>query len=250
MTANQINYWNYVENSRHNKATEQEQKRSNLAQEGERSRSNQENEAILREKNAIAKFQNIINARYNDRYLSETQRSNMAREQYNQQMADISAANIDLGYANMRNSYAIAGLNYGVGMANVGATYANIAEQQRANIARETELNRSNLVNEAVKWKSAGTEMFKAQTQRQEQQLNLAKWSDPVVRAQRQADYFHTIAQTSATNSQSSLNKSTEKLNSAKSFQSYTQGAKNISDLVGNATKVIINGAGALLGGK
>lgn len=258
MTKNQIEYWKMIEDSRHNKEVERETNRANQAKEQEQQRSNLSNEDIAREKNKLTRQANTINQLYNERYLSETERANLAREAVNKQQADISAANLDLGYSQLDNSYRIAGLNYAVGMANVGATYASIAEQNRANIAKETELNRSNLVNEALKWKSAGTEMYKAQTIRQGQELDYAKWSDPVVRAQRQADYFHTIADTGRLNTQSqlnssnvSLNESTKKLNSAKTFQSYTQGARNVADLVGTVSKTIINGvAAAATGGK
>lgn len=250
MTKNQIEYWKHVEESRHNKETEREAQRSNLAREQEQNRSNIEQESIARERNRISRQANTINARYNDRYLTETERSNLERERYNQQMASNSAANVDLGYAQLDTNYRVAGLNYAVGMANVGATYANIAEQTRSNQAREFETNRSNLVNEAVKFKTAGTEMFKAQTSRQAQELDFSKWSDPVARAQRQADYFHTVADTGRINTQSNVNQSTIKLNQAKSFQSYTSGAKNIADIVGTVAKTTINGVGAVLGGK
>lgn len=250
MTRNQIEYWNYVENSRHNKATESEQTRANKAKEFENNRANVANEEIQRYRNALTRQSNIINADYNSRYLAETNRSNLERERYNARMADISAANINLGYAQAANAYDIAQLNYGVGMANVGATYANIAEQSRANQARELETNRSNLVNEAVKFKTAGTDMFKAQTGRQQLEFDINKWNNPVERAQRQANYFHTIAQTNESQARlGNLNSSTS-LNKAKTFTTYTQGVKNIVDLTSNAAKVIVNGIGAVAGGK
>lgn len=92
--------------------------------------------------------------------------------------------------------------------------------------------------------------MFKAQTTRRTQELDYSKWSDPVARAQRQADYFHTVADTGRLNTQSNVNQSSVSLNKAKTFQSYTSGAKNIADLVGTVAKTTINGVGALLGGK
>lgn len=258
MTKNQIEYWKMVEDSRHNKITERELERSNRTKEQEQQRSNLSNEEISRERNRLTEQANIINQTHNERYMSETERSNRMREEVSKMQADISAANVDLGYSQLDNAYRIAGLNYATGMANVGATYASIAEQNRANMARESETNRSNLINEAVKWKSAGTDMFKAQTDRQKQQLEQQKWSDPVVRAQRQADYFHTIADTGRLDTQKqlntsniSLNQSQQKLNSARSFQAYTQGARNIMDIAGQVSKTIINGvAAAATGGK
>lgn len=148
MTSNQINYWNYVENSRHNKATEyeahrsnvtteRETQRSNLAREYETSRHNRADESIRAEANEIT-------SRYNDRYLNELERHNLASE-YNE--SGKVGAQYESSAASERNSARAAAAQY----AGVNLGYAQLSETQRYNNLITSEAHRTNLANEELK---------------------------------------------------------------------------------------------------
>lgn len=147
MTKNQIDYWNYVENARHNRATE----RLSSEQQRETNRANLAQESIQQRRNDINYRANVINAQHYSNMDSENRRSNMAREQetnrsnlvLEQETKRRNLANESFNYAGLVNAADIARISAGVG-------YANVAEQQRSNIAREQETNRSNLIYESI----------------------------------------------------------------------------------------------------
>lgn len=108
------------EQQRHSRVTEAEQERSNRARESETSRSNRVREAETRRSN-IANEQ-------------ENKRRNLASERQRQQELDYSYSNL----AELGRYHSI----------SVGLGYSQLAEQSRANQARELENVRSNMANE------------------------------------------------------------------------------------------------------
>lgn len=184
MTRNQIDYWNYVENSRHNQEVERETKRSNKAQLQEQRRANEareyENERTNRANEAIRREANVINRGAT----AEIARHNYEQEAATVRSQDIERQRVALGYAQSAVSERIATIQAGVGYANVGATYASISEQQRANMAREAENTRHNLETEGVSWaqsdvagSNAVANLLNAQTRKGELQLKQEQWS-------------------------------------------------------------------------
>lgn len=188
MTKNQIEYWRNVETKRNNLATEQETNRSNMAKEAETYRSNvarekethranTTNEAETKRHNLateqISLLGTITNMRkvsndYNvaNKQLQETERANRARETENTRsnMAreeENSRANT-LNYNIQKRAQSTA--SYDASTRRITAleqsqqnqrsnalALSNLAENNRANIAREQENTRSNLANEAIK---------------------------------------------------------------------------------------------------
>lgn len=157
MTHNQIEYWNYRENSRHNVETERETNRSNVARESETNRhnvvtetethrSNVANEQLKGEENDIRREANVINREHYERMDAETSRHNAAQEYFSGRSLDTERERVTLGY--YQSDQSLAGQ-----MASVGAQYANVAEQQRAHMAQEAETNRSNLEKERETWR-------------------------------------------------------------------------------------------------
>lgn len=127
MTKNQIDYWNFVENKRHNQAMElyssgtlNETKRSNLAREEETQRSNLARESETKRSNlanellGTSRLQEDV--RHNQTSEKETSRSNIARE-------------------------------FETNRSNV----ANEIETHRSNVAREVETNRHNRADEEIR---------------------------------------------------------------------------------------------------
>lgn len=159
MTSNQINYWNYVENSRHNRAVEIETHRSNVTNERETNRSNLARESETSRHNLadeqIRTRANEITSEYNNRYLSELSRHNQATEGLEQQR-------IYSGYegyaASERNAQRAASAQY----AGVNLGYAQLAETQRLNNLVTSETRRTNRANESIRNKQASAQMSQA----------------------------------------------------------------------------------------
>lgn len=196
MTQNQLAYWK-----------QEEEKRSNLAQEAQANRTQRWREYVdfhtLREQRrthianeGIAERQQVANDQHYQRADAEQARHNLISEQIQERANQLQQQSIVLGYhqadvsrlnaqqAAAASRYA-ASLNYAIGQANVAETY-------RSNVARQAEINRSNLVNESftssrVQNEVAGTNI-KAETLGFEQ----AKWNDSVVTAQRKANLLQT----------------------------------------------------------
>lgn len=172
MTNNQIQYWNLQESKRSNRAVESETQRTNMAKEAETHRSNLEREALARQQ-LLTDIRNTVKQRqYNYAVLSETNRSNVAREketnrsnqvqerlksEYQMQQRDYNNSNL----LNVRRNTAIADYNAQTQRLalNEQIRHAQASEQislltnkenQRANLARETETNRSNLAKEQI----------------------------------------------------------------------------------------------------
>lgn len=229
MTANQIAYWNYVENSRHNRATERETGRSNKAREIETYRSNTTNEGLSAERNELLRAQNSINAQYNLQRLEEDSRHNRAQESLEALKRNIEQQQVDVSYAKLANDLKAAQIRAGAQYAAVGATYASIAEQNRANIARETENTRHAMETErtanrevSVSRINAAANTSRAQTAARGQTLSEAQWYDPNEVNRRKAQTALNVTQT---------------------FETATRGVTNvinsISNAVGAATRAI-----------
>lgn len=156
MTANQIAYWNYVENKRSNQARERltgeanvetrrsniaresETMRSNLAREAETLRSNQANELIARTRAREEARANRAKEDISSRTLGETVRSNKAKEQLTSQSTNVQRLNV----MNQR-------------MANRNQA-AMIAENKRHNLVAEKQAVADLMVNNVGKLLTTG----------------------------------------------------------------------------------------------
>lgn len=181
MTSNQINYWNYVENSRHNQAVETETHRSNVTNERETYRSNRARETETERHNRAdeqIRFEaNQITSDYNNGYLSEMRRHNQASEENER-------AKVGAQYYASDTSRANAATAAGAQYAGVSLGYAQLSEQQRLNNLVTSETHRSNVVDEANKRVQNRAEEKRAEAARKQAETqagNLAfeqeKWS-------------------------------------------------------------------------
>lgn len=240
MTANQISYWNYVENSRHNRATERESNRSNLAREIEENRSNLSNESISRERNSLQREANTINYNYQNSKLAEDRRHNLAQENLGYSAQEIEQQRVRLGYQQLENARSIAQMQAAVGYANVGATYANINEQMRSNIAREVENQRSHMAQEANTARSISVDRINASTRSKAQALESQKWNEDLSKAQRQANYFNTVSGTELNKQRSQSETTNRSLNTWRTAGGFVRDVANVvNSVVGTTTKLI-----------
>lgn len=165
MTKNQVDYWRNQEIERNNRAVEIETNRSNLAKEEETRRSNMAREAETHRANYVKEveartdriksayeFQMNQNLQYSE--LKEAHRSNLAKEK------EAAASRIS-DYAARTSANKIQAEKNQISRQeyeedrrrnnlNYASTMSSIAEQRRANLAREAETNRANLANEAI----------------------------------------------------------------------------------------------------
>lgn len=111
MTKNQIDYWRYREDQRHNQASEKEENRSNLAKEGENYRHNTSTEKETHRHNVATEGIDISK-------LNETQRHNKETEA-------LGKGNLQLGRDTLN-------------------------ESRRHNVATESEANRHNVATEGI----------------------------------------------------------------------------------------------------
>lgn len=167
MTRNQIEYWNYIENSRHNKAVEKEQEAHNRATRNEILRSNRARERLTAQGNAI-------NALNNSQRNAETYRHNYATEVANLQSLDVERQRVGLGYYSSNVGLEAAKVSAGVGYANVGLGYANLGELNRHNMMQEGVAGRNILTQE----KNAYTNLLQAANQQRKLQLEQRKWNE------------------------------------------------------------------------
>lgn len=199
MTRNQIEYWKLKQEekasertariqSRYNRETVAETKRANLAREREINRANVVNAQIQRSYNQAQKnhwdWSRAETAAHNRRMEEiDTMRAE-SEQQYRQQSLANEQARIGLGY--YQSAASLEGQKYAA-----GASYANVAMMDRANIARQAEINRSNLANEAIASENAQTRKLEsysgmltsqtnaqnAATRAREQALEERKWN-------------------------------------------------------------------------
>lgn len=165
MTNNQIAYWNYVENARHNQAMEAEANRANRAQEREQQRSHRASEVIARQGNSI-------NASFNEARAEETRRHNYATEIASVESLANERARTELGYYSSNMGVESAKINAGVGYANVALGYANLGELNRSHRMQEGIAARGVLTQE----KNANTNYLNASTNAANYVLNRQKW--------------------------------------------------------------------------
>lgn len=183
MTKNQIDYWNLVENQRHNAAVEafnqgtlSESKRSNLAKEAETNRSNVSKETETRRSNMMKELltqsEQAETHRSNVAKETETRRSNLAneeirseanvinREHYERMDEETARSNrrneqiraADVGVKYLGNEYS---KQYNLG--NLSLNQESLAESKRQNRVRElynqqtlAETTRSALASEQI----------------------------------------------------------------------------------------------------
>lgn len=187
MTANQIAYWNYRENSRANREREKETHRSNLAQETETNRSNVARETETHRSNVVNERlkheTNVINATHFERMDTETERSNRAREEetsrHNRatETTDFMQAQAALG----RSSAAQGQVQLGYGQLNEQTrshlvqeqlSFESLAEQARHNVEQEAAANTNALANFFGKEASVAN----AETNRAQLDFDVEKW--------------------------------------------------------------------------
>lgn len=203
MTRNQIEYWKLKQEekasertariqSRYNRDSIAETKRANLARERETNRANTINFQLQRRRDEAQKnhwdWSRAETAAHNRRSEEiDTMRAEIDK-QYKEQSVANEQARIGLGY--YQSASALEGQKYAA-----GASYANVAMMDRANVARQAEINRSNLINEALASDSMQTRriesysgMMNAQTNAQnaatrarEQALDEKKWNQALL---------------------------------------------------------------------
>lgn len=225
MTANQIAYWNYVENSRHNLASETEAKRSNLAKERESNRSNVANEVLKGREIDVKQASNLINDAHYVRSDQETQRHNAVMENYYLTGNALRQAEVQQGYAQLANSRYIAELSNQLG-------YANLAEQTRYNKENAAIGNR----NVSVGRINAKANTLNSLTRSREQDLKEQQWSDPYVAGTRKYSYAQSRLNTIKTQADIDYTKvSTMKLG----LDAGTNVLNSIANLTNSAARLV-----------
>lgn len=202
MTKNQLEYWknqyekhhNYEvrkETERSNRALEREQSRANRARERETLRANRASERLKAE----SQEQTRIN---NERNYVENAYHNARLEQQAVLSNENDRSRVALGYYQADRSAS-------VGMAQAGAAYANVAEATRSHQAQESEIHRSNLINEGFRDYSertarinANTNATNATTRASENTLNWLKWGTQRPNTEAQTNLLYQQALTSS----------------------------------------------------
>lgn len=145
MTQNQLRYWENQYTKRHNARVRAETERSNRVREAEERRAHLAQESENRRANRTREAISAFSARQNDLHqvqdLMEKSQHNRAVESAQVMSNELERQKVDLGYYQANKSAQ-------VGLAGVGATYANVAATREANLAKQAEINRSNLINE------------------------------------------------------------------------------------------------------
>lgn len=199
MTRNQIEYWKLKHEerasersariqARYNRESVAEQKRANLARERETQRANTINFALQKARDEAQKnhwdWSRAETAAHNRRSEELTAEQNATYRQNYERQHQLEQQRIDLGYYQSQAS--LEGTKYAA-----GANYANVAMMDRANIARQAEINRSNLVTEDINQQNAQTRSLEAKsgmlnaqanvqnaaTRAREQVLDATKWN-------------------------------------------------------------------------
>ena len=198
MTTDQINYWRNVEQRRNNLAMEAEARRANLAREAETHRANLAQERETKRANTInARVtqygQGVTNQHYiradaqnalkleQDKRISleqlketmrsnktreqETQRTNIANEKIKQSQVSSTWANLALDQARLAEQQRTNRVHERIGL-------ITLAEQGRANMAREMETNRSNLALEGWRQQQIGLDQQRVNETRRSNVVN------------------------------------------------------------------------------
>lgn len=254
MTRNQIEYWKLKQEekasertariqSRYNRETIAETKRANKARERENQRANTVNFALQRARDEAQKnhwdWSRAETAAHNreQERLSNLQISNEAA--YRSEMARLEGERVNLGY--YQSASALEGQKYAA-----GASYANVAMMDRANVARQAEINRSNLINESISQQredtsrlnaysnlqNAGVNATNAATRAREQALEEKKWNTALLPK--------TTAETELL-AQQALTSSAQRDRWGE--QSHVERVNAFTNLLGNVGKLIPKGA-------
>lgn len=221
MTKNQIEYWKSENEKKasertariqraYNEKVTAETERANRARERETNRANTINFALQAKRDEAQKnhwdWSRAETAAHNRRSEElETQRLQQDYE-YRQQSLTLEQERQALGYYQAASS--LEGAKYAA-----GASYANVAMMDRANVARQAEINRSNLVNEQLQseaqhtqllntltnMKDAETRAANAATARQQANLDALKWNTALLpKTQAETELLGQQAATSA----------------------------------------------------
>lgn len=183
MTRNQIEYWKLKEEekasartariqSRYNRESIAETKRANRARERETQRANTINFALQKARDEAQKnhwdwsrAETAAHNRESERLQSEMNQTYAQNFQAQQQLERDRQA---LGY--YQSAASLEGAKYAA-----GASYANVAMLDRANVARQEEINRANLVNEALQADRVYVESLNAKTSMLNAQANQSR---------------------------------------------------------------------------
>lgn len=182
MTQNQIAYWNYVENRRHNLATEAETNRNNLQTERLGFGQLEENIRTHRENESISWFNAYENQRKNYVDQAEQHRANVAKEEElhrhhvvteNQLWSElgIKAANLAVLERN----------------ATVNERQATVAERNATVNERNATTNERNAASNAIQ---AQNSTWQARSSWKQAQVAEANYKQTVIRDQAQATYW------------------------------------------------------------
>lgn len=191
MTRNQIEYWKLKHEEkasartariqrRYNDQMVSETKRANLARERETNRANTINFALQAKRDEAQKnhwdwsrAETAAHNRETERIQSATQ---MANQAYQERQSVLDESRVALGY--YQSASALEGQKYAA-----GASYANVAMMDRANVARQAEINRANLINESLQAQAQDTAERNSWTNRLNAQSNM---TDSATRARQQ----------------------------------------------------------------
>lgn len=250
MTNNQIRYFQLQEDTRHNLATESEQKRynteslyelnrSNVARERETARSNRARERETNRSNlANEQLKNVGNQIqfYSAR---EQGRHNLASEMLQAYGHQTDRMRVDASYAQMASNERVASIS---AAANRYATDVNAATQQkyleeqtRSNLAREEETTRANMAREKETTRSNQAR------ERETKRSNVA--SESTKRAQANAATRNAATSENRLTFDKSIYATTgADLQKAQTWQASTQGAVNVARTVKTGVDTVQQG--------
>lgn len=250
MTRNQIEYWKTQYEKRASERTARiqsnynakvtaETKRANLARERETRRANTINFALQKARDEAQKnhwdWSRAETAAHNREQEKLTAQMNETYRQNFEAQRNLDQQRIDLGY--YQSAASLEGTRYAA-----GAQYANVAMMDRANVARQAEINRSNLVTESIQSKQADTQHLNALTGMVNAQTNAENAATRARELVLDATKWNT-AQLPKTQAETEL-LGQQALTSAAQRdrwgeQSHVERVNAFTNLLGNATKVV-----------
>lgn len=189
MTKNQIDYWNYKENSRHNREMERETRRTNLSREYETQRANKAQESLKQQANEIQRQGQVINAQTQASKIAEDTRYHMAVESNQSRSIGVDESRVALGYQQDATNRWVAQTNVGATYAQIGLGYSQLTESVRHNTASEA----VNVTQAATQRAQARTAQNRAEVEASKVALEREKWNDPVAQATRRQEYSNVI---------------------------------------------------------
>lgn len=249
MTRNQIEYWKLQHDkkasertariqSRYNRDVVAEQERSNKARERETNRLNTITLALQKARDEAQKnhwdWSRAETAAHNREQERLTAEQSLTYRQNYERQFNLDQQRVDLGYYQAASS--LEGTRYAA-----GANYANVAMMDRANMARQAEINRSNLITESISQQQADTNQLNALTGMRQAEANL---SNAATRAREQAleerkwntGMFPKVQAETELLGQQSLTQSAQRDRWGE--QSHVERINAFTNLLGNATRL------------